>query len=75
MQDFTGVPCVVDLATCARPCATGGDPTKVTRWPADGYRPPSSPTSGRPDAFERNVEFEYGRNKERYQFLRWARPP
>ncbi len=76
MQDFTGVPCVVDLATMREALAgLGGDPALVN---------PLSPAEmvidhsviieafGAPDAFERNVEIEYARNKERYQFLRWG---
>lgn len=76
MQDFTGVPCIVDLATMREAVAAlGGDPDKVN---------PLSPAEmvidhsvildvfGRADAFERNVELEYQRNGERYQFLRWG---
>jgi aconitate hydratase len=76
MQDFTGVPCVVDLATMREAVTElGGDPDKVN---------PLSPAElvidhsvildvfGRADAFERNVELEYERNGERYQFLRWG---
>ncbi|WP_165803513.1 aconitate hydratase AcnA [Mycobacteroides abscessus] len=76
MQDFTGVPCVVDLATMREAVAAlGGDPDKVN---------PLSPAEmvidhsvildvfGTADAFERNVELEYERNAERYQFLRWG---
>ncbi|WP_078315883.1 aconitate hydratase AcnA [Mycobacterium sp. D16Q16] len=76
MQDFTGVPCVVDLATMREAVsALGGDPDKVN---------PLSPAEmvidhsvildvfGTADAFERNVELEYERNAERYQFLRWG---
>ncbi|MBB2990525.1 aconitate hydratase [Mycolicibacterium iranicum] len=76
MQDFTGVPCIVDLATMREAVASlGGDPDKVN---------PLSPAEmvidhsvildvfGRADAFERNVELEYERNGERYQFLRWG---
>ena len=76
MQDFTGVPCIVDLATMREAVAAlGGDPEKVN---------PLSPAEmvidhsvildvfGRADAFERNVELEYERNGERYQFLRWG---
>ncbi|QZA05917.1 aconitate hydratase AcnA [Mycolicibacter heraklionensis] len=76
MQDFTGVPCVVDLATMREAVtALGGDPNKVN---------PLSPAEmvidhsvildvfGTADAFERNVELEYQRNAERYQFLRWG---
>jgi aconitate hydratase len=76
MQDFTGVPCIVDLATMREAMVDlGGDPGKIN---------PLVPTElvidhsviidvfGRPDAFERNVEIEYQRNGERYQFLRWG---
>ena len=76
MQDFTGVPCVVDLATMREAVAElGGDPTRIN---------PLSPAElvidhsviidvfGREDAFRRNVEIEYERNGERYQFLRWG---
>ena len=76
LQDFTGVPCVVDLATMREAMAAlGGDPSAIN---------PLSPVElvidhsviadvfGRPDAFERNVELEYQRNGERYQFLRWG---
>ncbi|HEY7226467.1 MAG TPA: aconitate hydratase AcnA [Micromonosporaceae bacterium] len=76
MQDFTGVPCVVDLATMREAVRDlGGDPTKVNPLaPAELVIDHSviADIFGRPDAFERNVEFEYGRNKERYQFLRWG---
>ncbi len=76
MQDFTGVPCIVDLATMREAVsALGGDPDKVN---------PLSPAEmvidhsvildvfGTADAFERNVALEYERNGERYQFLRWG---
>lgn len=76
MQDFTGVPCIVDLATMREAVAAlGGDPEKVN---------PLSPAEmvidhsvildvfGNAGAFERNVELEYERNGERYQFLRWG---
>jgi aconitate hydratase len=76
MQDFTGVPCIVDLATMREAMAAlGGDPTRIN---------PLSPAElvidhsviidvfGNASAFERNVELEYERNKERYQFLRWG---
>jgi aconitate hydratase len=76
MQDFTGVPCVVDLATMREAVKElGGDPTRVNPLaPAELVIDHSviADVFGRPDAFERNVEFEYGRNKERYQFLRWG---
>src|SRR3989442_13742297 len=76
MQDFTGVPCVVDLATMREAVRDlGGDPSKVNPLaPAELVIDHSviADVFGRPDAFERNVEFEYGRNRERYQFLRWG---
>ncbi len=76
MQDFTGVPCIVDLATMREAVRElGGDPTRVNPLaPAELVIDHSviADVFGRPDAFERNVEFEYGRNKERYQFLRWG---
>ncbi|NAZ82164.1 aconitate hydratase AcnA [Kineococcus sp. R8] len=76
MQDFTGVPCIVDLATMREAVAAlGGDPTRVNPLaPAELVIDHSviADVSGRPDAFELNVDIEYGRNKERYQFLRWG---
>jgi aconitate hydratase len=76
MQDFTGVPCVVDLATMREAVTElGGDPAKVNPLaPAELVIDHSViiDVFGTPDAFERNVEFEYGRNRERYQFLRWG---
>jgi aconitate hydratase len=76
MQDFTGVPCVVDLATMREAVTEmGGDPSKVNPLaPAELVIDHSViiDVFGTPDAFERNVEFEYSRNKERYQFLRWG---
>ncbi|WP_425468136.1 aconitate hydratase [Pseudonocardia kunmingensis] len=76
MQDFTGVPCVVDLATMREAVTElGGDPGKVNPLaPAELVIDHSViiDVFGRPDAFERNVDFEYQRNKERYQFLRWG---
>jgi aconitate hydratase A / 2-methylisocitrate dehydratase len=76
MQDFTGVPCVVDLATMREALGDlGGDPTRVNPLaPAELVIDHSviADIAGRPDAFERNVEFEYRRNQERYQFLRWG---
>ncbi|MFX0592160.1 aconitate hydratase [Melissospora conviva] len=76
MQDFTGVPCVVDLATMREAVRDlGGDPTKVNPLaPAELVIDHSviADLFGREDAFERNVELEYERNKERYQFLRWG---
>ena len=76
MQDFTGVPVVVDLATMREAViALGGNPDKIE---------PQNPSElvidhsviadffGLPDAAERNVALEYERNRERYQFLRWG---
>jgi len=76
LQDFTGVPVVVDLATMREAViALGGDPEKIE---------PLNPVElvidhsviadffGTPDAAVRNVALEYERNKERYQFLRWG---
>ncbi|WP_248581988.1 aconitate hydratase AcnA [Nocardioides sp. InS609-2] len=76
MQDFTGVPCVVDLATMREAMADlGGDPTKINPLaPAEMVIDHSviADVFGTPQAFERNVEIEYERNRERYQFLRWG---
>ena len=76
MQDFTGVPCVVDLATMREAVAElGGDPKRINPLaPAELVIDHSVQidVAGSPDAFERNVEFEYNRNGERYQFLRWG---
>ncbi|WP_127501490.1 aconitate hydratase AcnA [Actinoplanes solisilvae] len=76
MQDFTGVPCVVDLATMREAVKDlGGDPTKVNPLaPAELVIDHSviADLFGREDAFARNVELEYQRNRERYQFLRWG---
>ena len=76
MQDFTGVPCIVDLATMREAIGDlGGDADKVNPLaPADLVIDHSviADLFGRPDAFERNVEIEYQRNGERYQFLRWG---
>src|SRR5664280_2334512 len=76
MQDFTGVPCVVDLATMREAMADlGGDPDKINPLaPAEMVIDHSviADIFGRADAFERNVELEYERNRERYQFLRWG---
>jgi aconitate hydratase len=76
MQDFTGVPCVVDLAAMREAMRElGGDPKRIN---------PLVPTElvidhsvivdvfGAPDAFARNAELEFERNQERYQFLRWG---
>ncbi|RRS02244.1 aconitate hydratase AcnA [Glycomyces terrestris] len=76
MQDFTGVPCVVDLATMREAVRDlGGDPSKVNPLaPAEMVIDHSVIVDffGHPDSFQRNVEREYERNRERYQFLRWG---
>ena len=76
MQDFTGVPCVVDLATMREAMADlGGDATKINPLaPAEMVIDHSviADVFGTPEAFGRNVEIEYERNRERYQFLRWG---
>ncbi|MCF1711545.1 aconitate hydratase [Corynebacterium argentoratense] len=76
MQDFTGVPCVVDLATMREAVKTlGGDPDKVNPLnPAEMVIDHSVIVEafGSEDALSKNVEIEYERNAERYQFLRWG---
>ncbi|MGZ0710817.1 aconitate hydratase AcnA (plasmid) [Coraliomargarita sp. W4R53] len=76
MQDFTGVPCIVDLATMREAVAElGGDPTKINPLsPAEMVIDHSviADLFGSENALERNVEIEYERNGERYQFLRWG---
>jgi aconitate hydratase len=76
MQDFTGVPCVVDLATMREAVRDlGGDPARINPLsPAEMVIDHSVIVDyfGSPDAFERNVNVEYQRNNERYQFLRWG---
>ncbi|AXT86782.1 aconitate hydratase [Aeromicrobium sp. A1-2] len=76
MQDFTGVPCIVDLATMREAMADlGGDATKINPLaPAEMVIDHSvvADVFGTPEAFARNVEIEYERNNERYQFLRWG---
>ncbi|MDN5904353.1 MAG: aconitase family protein, partial [Micrococcaceae bacterium] len=76
MQDFTGVPCVVDLATMREAVEDlGGDPTRVNPLaPAEMVIDHSVQIDvfGNKDAIERNMEIEYQRNGERYQFLRWG---
>ncbi|RJS47076.1 aconitate hydratase AcnA [Nocardioides cavernaquae] len=76
MQDFTGVPCIVDLATLREAAADlGGDPSKINPLsPAEMVIDHSviSEFFGTVDAFEKNTEIEYERNRERYQFLRWG---
>ncbi|KDA05603.1 aconitate hydratase [Microbacterium sp. CH12i] len=76
MQDFTGVPCIVDLATMREAVtALGGDPSKINPLsPAEMVIDHSviADLFGSENALERNVEIEYERNGERYQFLRWG---
>jgi len=76
MQDFTGVPCIVDLATMREAVSElGGDPTKINPLaPAELVIDHSviADLFGTADALERNVDIEYERNGERYQFLRWG---
>ena len=76
MQDFTGVPCVVDLATMREAMKDlGGDPGKINPLaPAELVIDHSviADFFDSPDAVERNVDLEYTRNRERYQFLRWG---
>ncbi|MGV8886229.1 MAG: aconitate hydratase [Microbacteriaceae bacterium] len=76
MQDFTGVPCIVDLATMREAVVElGGDPNKINPLsPAEMVIDHSviADLFGSDDALERNVELEYERNGERYQFLRWG---
>ena len=76
LQDFTGVPCIVDLATMREAIVDlGGDPSKVNPLsPAELVVDHSviADLFGQPDSFERNVDIEYERNGERYQFLRWG---
>ncbi|MFJ6750184.1 MULTISPECIES: aconitate hydratase AcnA [unclassified Streptomyces] len=76
MQDFTGVPCVVDLATMREAVKElGGDAAKINPLaPAELVIDHSviADKFGTHEAFAQNVELEYGRNRERYQFLRWG---
>jgi aconitate hydratase len=76
MQDFTGVPCIVDLATMREAIAElGGDPAKVNPLaPAELVIDHSviADFFGTKDSFEKNVDVEYERNRERYRFLRWG---
>ncbi|WP_312178729.1 aconitate hydratase [Arthrobacter sp.] len=76
MQDFTGVPCIVDLATMREAVADlGGDPKRVNPLaPAEMVIDHSVQIDafGNAGALERNMEIEYQRNGERYQFLRWG---
>ena len=76
MQDFTGVPAVVDLAAMRDAMASiGGDPAKINPLvPVDLVIDHSivADVAGIPDAFRRNAELEFQRNRERYEFLRWG---
>ena len=76
MQDFTGVPAVVDLAAMRDAVAkAGGDPSAINPLsPVDLVIDHSVmvDTFGSASAYKKNVEFEYERNMERYQFLRWG---
>jgi aconitate hydratase len=76
LQDFTGVPCVVDLAAMRDAMkALGGDPTLINPLsPAELVIDHSVQVDvfGTPDALERNVEIEFKRNQARYSFLRWG---
>jgi aconitate hydratase len=76
LQDLTGVPAVVDLAAMREAMkALGGDATKINPLcPAELVIDHSvvADVFGRPDAFSRNVEIEFERNHERFQFLRWG---
>ena len=76
MQDFTGVPCVVDLATMREAFTElGGDPNRINPLaPAELVIDHSviADFFGREDSAQANVELEYQRNGERYQFLRWG---
>jgi len=76
MQDFTGVPCIVDLATMREAIVElGGDPTKVNPLaPAELVIDHSviADRYGTSSAFQENVDIEYQRNTERYRFLRWG---
>ena len=76
MQDFTGVPCIVDLATMREAVADlGGDPEKINPLaPAEMVIDHSVQIDsfGLSSSLERNKDLEYRRNAERYQFLRWG---
>ena len=76
MQDFTGVPCVVDLATMREAIAElGGDPSRVNPLaPAELVIDHSviADKFGTATSFNENVDIEYQRNTERYRFLRWG---
>jgi aconitate hydratase len=76
LQDFTGVPAVVDLASMRGAVKRlGGDPRRIN--PAGARRPRGRPLgAGRrvrlAEALQKNAEFEFERNRERYEFLRWG---
>ncbi|HEU0012300.1 MAG TPA: aconitate hydratase AcnA [Longimicrobium sp.] len=76
LQDFTGVPCVVDLAAMRDAMAElGGDPSRINPLqPVELVIDHSIQVDafGTPEAFEQNVELDYSRNAERYAFLRWG---
>src|SRR3569623_2072814 len=76
MQDFTGVPAVVDLAAMRDAMVTlGGDPKKINPLiPVDLVIDHSVIVNfaGTPTAFKKNVAEEYAQNQERYTFLKWA---
>jgi aconitate hydratase len=76
LQDLTGVPALVDLATMREAMRDlGGDPARINPLvPAELVIDHSvvADVFGRPDAFDRNVDLEFGRNKERFAFLRWG---
>src|SRR3546814_656981 len=76
LQDFTGVPCVVDLAAMRDAIARlGGDTAKINPLvPVNLVIDHSVMVDefGHPKAFEQNVELEYARNAERYDFLKWG---
>src|SRR5258708_14521915 len=76
LQDLTGVPAVVDLATMREAMRDlGGDPGRINPLvPAELVIDHSviAHVVGRPDAFERHVELEFQRNRERFGFLRWG---
>ena len=76
LQDFTGVPCVVDLAAMrAAMKRLGGDPKKINPLvPVDLVIDHSVQVDyfNRSDALELNIDMEFARNRERYEFLRWG---
>ncbi|MFC5379735.1 aconitate hydratase AcnA [Aquipuribacter nitratireducens] len=76
MQDFTGVPCIVDLATMREAVVDlGGDPARINPLaPAELVIDHSVivDSFGTPESLSLNIELEYERNRERYQFLRWG---